>query len=425
MAKLPLEGIRVIDGGDIWATPYGCTLLGDMGAEVIKIENTRRMSNRGQSLRPPPDTPGYPNKDPGERPWERSATFNMVNRNQKGVTIDITQPEGKELYKRLVKVSDVLVENFAFGVIERLGLGYNVLKEVNPQLIMISMPLFGNSGPYAGYRGMGSTADPLMGHTSIRCYEDNDPGLIGQTVHSDAISACLVVFLSLAALHYRRRTGKGQWIDFGQAEGFLPALGESIMDYTMNGRIAESHGNRHSSWAPHNAYQCQGDDRWVTITCTNDEEWWALVEIMGRPSWAFEERFSDSISRWKNQGELDKLITSWTKERDHYEVFHMLQAAGVPAGPVLDIKEVYEDPHIQQMGFFEEATKKWSGTYLYPGMQWKLTKTPNHIRTTAPCLGEHNDYVFGEVMGLSRKELADLEEKNVIGTVYQEGADQT
>jgi crotonobetainyl-CoA:carnitine CoA-transferase CaiB-like acyl-CoA transferase len=196
------------------------------------------------------------------------------------------------------------------------------------------------------------------------------------------------------------------------------------MDYTMNGRIAESHGNRHTSWAPHNSYRCQGDDRWVAIACTNDAEWEALVEVMGKPAWAFEERFNDSLNRWNNQKELDALIAEWTKERDHYDVFHMLQKAGVPAGPVTDFKEVWEDPHVQQMGFFETVTREWTGTHRYPGMQWKLLGTPNHIRYPTPTLGQHNDYVFGDIMGLSEKQLAELEQKNVIGTTYLEGADQ-
>lgn len=425
MRRLPLDGIRVIDSGDIWATPYGCSQLADYGAEVIRIENTRRMSNRGNSLNPPPGTPGIVDKEPGERPWERVAGFNNANRNQLGVTMDLTQPEGVRLYKRLVESSDILVENYATGVIDRLGLGYDVLKEINPGLIMISMPLFGSTGPYKNYRGMGSTADPLSGHTSLRCYEDGDPSMIGQTVHSDAVSANMVVFLSLAALNYRRRTGKGQWIDFSQSEGFMPTLGEAIMDYTMNRRVAAAKGNRHDSWAPHNAYRCKEDDRWVTIACTNDEEWDALIKAMGSPTWASEDRFSDSMNRWRNQEELDALITEWTKDKDHYEVMHLLQAAGVPSGAVLDYQAVFQDPHIQHMGFFEEVTKKWCGTHLWPGMAWRLTKTPGSIRRPAPCLGEHNTYILGEILGLTEEEMAYLESKNVIGTTYLEGADQT
>ncbi len=425
MRRLPLDGIRVIDSGDIWATPYGCSQLADYGAEVIRIENTRRMSNRGNSLNPPPGTPGIVDKEPGERPWERVAGFNNANRNQLGVTMDLTQPEGVRLYKRLVESSDILVENYATGVIDRLGLGYDVLKEINPGLIMISMPLFGSTGPYKNYRGMGSTADPLSGHTSLRCYEDGDPSMIGQTVHSDAVSANMVVFLSLAALNYRRRTGKGQWIDFSQSEGFMPTLGEAVMDYTMNGRAAAAKGNRHDSWAPHNAYRCQGDDHWITIACTNDEEWDALIKAMGSPTWASEDRFSDSMKRWRNQKELDALITEWTKDKDHYEVMHVLQAAGVPSGAVLDYREVFQDPHIQHMGFFEKVTKKWCGTHLWPGMAWRLTKTPGSIRRPAPCLGEHNTYILGEILGLTEEEMAYLESKNVIGTIYLEGADQT
>ncbi len=423
MTRLPLEGIRILETADVWAGPYTCSLLGDMGAEVIKVESIQRMSTRGQTLRPPKDAPGYVDKNPGERPWERASVFNGINRNKLGITLNLKDPDGVKLYKSLVKVSDILVENYATGVLDNLGVGYEVLRQINPGLIMISMPLFGSTGPYKNYRGNGGTCDPVTGHTLLRCYEDNDPYYIGQTVHTDAVSSTTAVFAVLTALFYRRRTGVGQYLDLAHSEGIMPHLGEAIMDYTMNGRVAQSTGNRGVTNAPQGCYRCKGDDRWVTIAVTNDKEWTLLQEAMGNPAWAKADKFQDALSRLENQDELDKHIEEWAIEKDHYEAMHLLQELGVPSGTVIDHAEAYADPHIRARGFFEKVTHREAGTHEYAGNPWKLTKTPASIRIPATCLGEYNKEVLCGLLGLSADELQSLEDKQVIGDAYLEGAD--
>ncbi len=439
MAGLPLEGIRVLDVGDVWAGPYACTLLGDWGAEVIKIESIQRFTTRGQ-LNPPPKRPegmnpalwSYPDGIPGERPWNRAPVYNNINRNKYGVTLNLGHPTGIDLLKRLVQISDVVVENYAYGVMERLGIGYTTLYKTNPKIIMISMPLFGNSGPYKHYRGFGSTAEPIAGHVSLRGYLEQDVESMQGTVHTDAVSAYTAVFAALSALLYRERTGKGQLIDFGQCEAFLPHLGEFMLDYIMNGRVAGRIGNRHPVWAPHGCYPTQPaidlpegrNDRWITIACRTEEEWRAMLRVMGNPAWADDPKFSEMLSRKRHEDELDQNLTAWTQEFDHYQLFHMLQAAGVPAAPVVDHAEVYQDPHIAARGFFEVVTHKEAGTHRYPGMAWRMSKSEGSIRMPANCLGEHNHSVLSGLLGLSEAELAQLEADEIIGAHFLPGSDQ-
>lgn len=420
MTGLPLEGIRVLEHGEALAGPFCVVLLSDAGAQCIKVESIQR--SRGP-VRPVPGSPGYADNDVGSRPWERSANSNHVNRGKLGITLDLTRPKGVALYKKLVSVSDVVLENFSAGTMERLGLGYEELKRVKPDLIMISMSGFGATGPYRGYASYGFNVDGIVGQTALRGYADEDPSQSVPSVQADAVSACNAAFAVMAALVYRQRTGKGQSIDLSQAEGMVPHLVGPVMDYFMNRRSGKRLGNRHEWMAPHGAYPCRGEDSWVAIAVSSDEEWRALCRVMGDPSWSRDPRFGDMLSRHRNQDELDKLISEWTREQDHYEVMHKLQQAGVPAGPFMKEDEAYSDPHLNARGFFEEKTHREAGTHRYPGAVWKFSKTPMSIHLLAPCLGEHNEHVFGGILGLSKKELAELEAEQYIGTDYLEGAE--
>ena len=434
MTKLPLEGIRILDATDVWAGPYTCTLLGDLGAEVIKVDSIQRFGSRGQ-LNPPDTRPdgtppvmwAYPDgvpRTPGTQPWNRVALFNGINRNKLGITLNLQDPKGKDLFKRIAAISDVVIDNYAAGVFARLGLGYKDLKEVKEDIIVISMPLFGDYGTYSHYKGLGSTADPISGHATLRGYLNEDPTGLQGTVHSDAVASSTAPFAAMAAIFYRNRTGKGQFIDFGQCEAYMGHLGEVYLDYTMNGRVQSTRGNRHDSAAPHGCYRAKDEDSWVIIAVTNDEEWERFCQALGNPTWTDDPRFATSLDRHANQDELDKLVEQWTVQHDHYEIMRLLQSVRVPVGPVLDHGEVYSDPHVNERGFFEEVTHKEAGTHLYPGMNWKFSKTPLSIRIPANCLGEHNEHVFGNLLGLSQDEIAQLETDQIIGTEYLPGSDQ-
>ena len=427
MSPLPLEGIKVIDHGIVYTGTAATTLLADMGAEVIRVESIGRFPamTRGFQARPTPGLeayPGYADNQRGDRPWDRWFQLHAMNRNKLGIALELNRPEGAGVYKKLVQRGDVIIENFSQGTMERLGLGYPVLRQVKPDIIMISASGLGTEGPCKGYSTFGSNIDAMTGMMVLRGHPGTDftmrdPG----PVWSDNVAASTVAFAALTALHYREKTGKGQFIDLAQAETFLPHMGEAVMDYTMNGRIGEAIGNRDPSNAPQGCYRCRGEDRWVTISVTSDREWRAFGGALGNPAWTKDSRFADALGRWANQDELDRHVEEWTLGHDRYEVMHILQDAGVAAGPVLGAADEFDDPHLNERGFFLEVTHRETGTHRYPGMFFRYSKTPAGIRIPPPCLGEHNDYVFGEILGMSREEIARLEEEHVIGTEYLEG----
>lgn len=435
MAKLPLEGIRVTSICPIWAGPFCCMLLADWGAEVIKVESRYHwpVYTRGVLIRPPQrlaaewsSTGGYAGYAlegyDASTAFNRNSLFCAQNRNKLSMTVDLSRPEGKDIFKRLVKVSDVVVESQAPQVMEHLELTYDVLKEVKPDLIMLSLPAFGQSGPYKYYRALGAHQEGFAGHTYIRGYRDEELDTNVTIYHTDEAGGAAAAFAIVMALYRRHKTGKGQYIDMAQSEAALPHLTQAVMDYTMNGRIAERMGNRDFHGAVQGCYRCWGRDEWVVLTISTDEEWQGFCRAIGDPEWTRDERFSDPVSRLKNHDELDRLIVEWTRQRGKYEVMHILQAEGVPAGPVMDERDADTDPHIKERGFFEPLTHAQIGTYLYPGIAWRMSKTPNHLRMATCMFGEHNEYVYKQVIGVSDEEYQQLEKDGHIGTDYDPSA---
>ncbi|MBI3329067.1 MAG: CoA transferase [Nitrospinae bacterium] len=425
MGRLPLEGIRILDFSVVWAGPFATMLLADFGAEVIRVESLQYFPSVTRGLMPRPEPAmvrslpsyagAYPEYDPGPRPWNRHPMFNCHARNKLGMTIDLSRPRGRELFIKLVGVSDVLVENHSARVMEQLGLTYAVLSRSRPDLIMVSMPAFGMSGPYKNYQGFGSNAEAVCGLTWLRTYSDSDPTLTSTTLHMDAASGPAAAFAILAALHYRQRTGKGQFIDFGQAENMLQQIGEILMDYTLNGRSQTSLGNRHPVMAPHGCYPCKGNDRWVVIAIASDAEWERFCEALGNPAWAREARFADTASRYGHQDALDQLLAAWTGQQHPWEIMARLQRAGIAAGPVMTEPDLLTDPHLHARGFFEVVTHPEAGTHVYPGLLWKMSKTPASIRRPPVRMGEHNAYVYRELLGLSDAEIEELRAEGHIG----------
>jgi crotonobetainyl-CoA:carnitine CoA-transferase CaiB-like acyl-CoA transferase len=342
--------------------------------------------------------------------------FHALARNKISCCLDLTRPDGVEVFKRLLKVSDVFFESNAADTMEKLNLTYDVLKEVNPALIYLSMPGLGCSGPHKYCSVFGAQLQALAGHTWLTRYPDLDYTTTQSLIfHSDAAAGATAAFAILCALRYRKRTGKGQFIDLAQIETVVPHLGEAIMDYTMNGRVQEPLGNRHPFIAPQGVYRCLGEDKWVVISVSSEEEWQGLCRALGTPHWIQEDRFSTALNRLKNQDELDKYIEEWTCRHDNYEVMFLLQKEGIAAGPVLDNRDAFHDAHLVSRGFFERVSHREAGTHLYPGMLWKMSETPISIRKPPPCLGEHNSYVFKEVLGMSDEKIAELEKEKIIG----------
>lgn len=424
MLDLPLKGIRVIDLSMWFAGPMATRLMADMGAEVIKIESIRHMD----PWRGPADVARvrthYPNRPETDRPYDCSPGFNLQNRNKYGITLDLRTPEGKDILKKLVKISDVLLENYSPRVMPRLGLAYPVLEEINPRLIMMSLPALGSTGPDKDFVAFGQTIDCMSGMAYLTGYEGEEPMLQSGLSYGDPLSGMNAAFAVVSALLRQRRTGKGLHIELSQVEGLVAFNADAVIEYTMNGRVRGRMGNRDYCMAPHGCYRCKGEDRWVTIAIPSDDVWQKFCRVLDWPAWAEDERFTRASSRYEHQDELDELIGTWTMEIEDYEAMHLLQAAGVPAGPVLDAKDLLAEPHLHARGFFETVPHPVAGAHPEIAPFAQFSKTPLHIRMPAPCLGQHNDYVLGELLGISGEEMAHLKEKGVIGTaagVEQQG----
>lgn len=432
MTKLPLEGIRILDMTVVWAGTYCAALLADMGAEVIRLESIKRLPpiTRGYMPYPPKEVieglpafvAGMPGREPGARPWNRYPLFNAHGRNKRGITVDLLQPSGLDIFKRLVAVSDAFVENNVTETLDKLGISYEMMREVNPRIIMLRMPAYGNSGAYRDYRSLGVHMEGVIGHTITRGYADMDPSSNTNVFAADAAGGAQGAFAMLAALHYRKRTGKGQLIELAQAENMIAYTGRFFMDYAMNGRSAATLGNRHTH-AVQGCYPCDGIDRWVNITLYDESDWRAFCDAIGRPEWTTQAQFATHSRRYANQDALDAHIAEWTQTRDHYEVMRLLQAAGVAAGPVMDQRDAFADPHLSARGIFEEVYHEdVGGSHLYVGAPFKMSETPARIRRGPVRLGQDNEYVYKQILGVSDAEYAELERAGHIGMDFPQEA---
>ncbi len=416
MAKLALEGLRILDLTQVAVGPYATLLLGFMGAEVIKVESCSRLDISRGPARPTPQGDGlYPGGDPGERPWNRAGHYVHRNGNKRSLTLDLATARGKELLLQLVTVCDVLIENFRASVMDRLGLGYEVVSQVNPQLIYVKISSQGATGPEKDYGSLGSTLEQTAGLASVTGYEDGIPLMTNET-YPDPVVGILAVGALMAALRRRRQTGQGTLVDLSQREVTIAMLGEYVLDYSVTGRVPGPMGNRHLHMVPQGVYPCQGDDMWVAISVGSDEEWHRLCGAIGQPDLAHAPRFATVLARREYQAELDRLLAAWTQERDHYQAMHLLQAHGVPAGAVLKGGETLVDPHLAARGFWDVVNHPEAGTYTQVSTPWRLSKSPRRPTTPSPSLGEHNHDVLGGLLGLSGQEIAALEAQGIIGT---------
>jgi benzylsuccinate CoA-transferase BbsF subunit len=399
--QYPLQGYRVINFGWVFAGPYLATMMGDLGAEVIKIETRSRID----SMRLSPDNL---DRDPDRDPW-----FHSGVRNQLGVTLDMAQPAAIPIIKDLVKKSDVVVENFSPKVMREHDLHYESLAKVNPGIIMISLPATGHYGPLRDAQTYGPSLTGLAGVDNlVGYYGERVLGL--QQAYADVNSALHGAYAVLAALYHRKRTGKGQFIEMAQLEAVIGIAGEAIMEYVMNGNVLGTQGNRYPTMCPHNNYRCKGDDNWVSIGIKTEQEWKSFCQAIGSPPWTQDEKFADKYGRLKNQEELDRLITEWTANYTYYEATEVLQKHGVAAAPCLDTEARFFDPHLQERRTYLEVEHPTTGVDFIANTAWVLSDNPTEIRQRSPLLGEHNSYVFKELLGMSDEEIASLEAEKVI-----------
>jgi benzylsuccinate CoA-transferase BbsF subunit len=416
MAQLALAGLRILDLTQVAVGPYATLLLGFMGAEVIKVESCARMDISRGAARPRPGGEGlYPGGDPGGRPWNRTGHYVHRNGNKRSLTLDLATARGKELFLQLVSICDVLIENYRASVMDRLGLGYDVVSGVNPRLIYIKISSQGATGPEKEYASLGSTLEQTAGLASITGYSDGKPLMTNET-YPDPVVGMLAVGALMAALRRRRKTGQGTFVDLSQREVTALLLGEALVDYAFTGRVAQPLGNRHPLRVPQGVYPCQGEDMWLAISVGSDAEWHGLCRAIGQPALAQDPRFATFLARCAHQEELDRLLTAWTQAHEHYEAMHLLQAHGVPAGAVLTGGATLVDPHLDARGFWDVVQHPEVGAYKQVTTPWRLSQSPRQTTQPSPGLGEDNQYVLGELLGLSAQEIAGLAAQGIIGT---------
>ena len=398
-----LQGVRIADFSWAWAGAHATELLACLGAEVIKIESMKRLD----FVRLLAFTTGQ--KFSGV---DESYVFNDINLGKLGIQLNLSQPKAIQLARNLVGMSDVVVQNMRPGVMERLGLGYEALKEVKPDIVYLSSSSRGATGPERGYAGYAPNFAALGGISHITGTPSSAPAHMAGEI--DLLSAVTAALAILAALNYRLKTGEGQYIDLSSTEIVSVLMGDVLMDYLANGTIQTRQGNLDESMAPHNCYRCKGEDKWISIAVATDEEWAALCQVSGHPEWTSEQRFLTAAARWRNREELDGLIEQWTINYSHFEVMEMLQQAGVAAMPSFNAEELFKNPHLNSRQCWTKVNHPVLGeqTVLLP--PWKLSATPAKISSAAPLLGQHSHYVFRELLGLSDDEISRLEEEQVI-----------
>jgi crotonobetainyl-CoA:carnitine CoA-transferase CaiB-like acyl-CoA transferase len=408
-----VTGYRILDFGTAFASPMAAHLLADMGAEVIKVESHTRLD--GLRLGRPIVGEDIAGGDRGEWP-EYQPVFHGLNRSKLGITVNIKHPEGVELLKRLVRISDVVINNFSPGVMDRTGLGYDVLRAEKPDLIYVSLPAAGDSGPLRDIVTYAPVIAALAGISGLVGYSAAREDFVGtlQVALCDAVGALHAVVAILAALRHRQATGEGQAIEIAQWEAAVSMLGEGLLDYVMNGRVLRPVGNAHPHMVPHENYRCAGDDAWVAIAVRSEDEWRAFCGAVGHPEWIDCPRFADAYRRRQHRSELDAMITSWTSQRAPYEVMETLQAAGVAAMPVMNLDDQFRDPHLREREIHLESDHPKVGLEFLHGIPWRLSGTPGRIRRPAPLLGEHNQYVFGDLLGLPDAEIQRLMQTGAI-----------
>lgn len=393
MSEMALKGIKVLDFSWVVAGPMVTKFIADYGGTVVRVES----SSRPEILRL---SPPYKDKKVGV---DRSGYFTFINGNKYGISLDLSRPEGIEVVKRLVAWADVAVENFAPGVMEKWGLGYKDLKEINPGIIMLRCSMQGQEGPHSRHPGIGMQLLSFSGFTHFTGWPGGEPNQpFG--AYTDFMAPHFAVSALIAALLYRRRTGKGQCLDLSQNETAIHFLAPLMLDYTVNGREGSRQGNSCAYAAPHAVYRCQGEDRWCVITVFTDEKWRAFCQVLGNPGWSKEARFNTVLGRKKNETALNGFIEEWTLQRTAEEVVALMQAAKIPSGVVQTAEDLYLDPQLGHRNNLWPMEHKELGTFSHLGQSAVLSKTPAVPRMPAPCLGEHTEYVCRELLGMSGEE---------------------
>ncbi|VIO70632.1 putative CoA-transferase [Bradyrhizobium ivorense] len=405
-AEQPLLGTRVIDFSMGWAGPLCTRTLADLGADVIKIEAIQYPDWwRGVDRRP-----DYVNR----QMHEKTLRFCMMNRNKRGITLDLTRPEGLSLAKRLIAGADIVVDNYSVDVLPKLGLGYGVLRVLNPHLVVISMSAFGTNSDRRGCRAYGSTLEQGSGLPSV-VGTVNGPPVMSHVAFGDAMGGLNGCAAVLVALIHARETGQGQLIDLGQVECMMPLAAPWIIIQSLCG-TSTRYGNRHPQFVPHGCFRCAGEDSWIAVAATDAGMWQRLASVIGRSDWAADPSLKLVDRRRSIEDTIEGAIEAWTRKRDADQVMAELQGVRVAAGVVRLPIDLLQDRHLRSRGFFQEIERSFIGAHLQPSIPIREGARPHSIRRAAPTLGEHNSEILADLLGLGEVEIAELASKGIIGT---------
>ncbi|MBP0015459.1 MAG: CoA transferase [Roseofilum sp. SID2] len=397
----PLSGIRVLEISREWAGPHAGRILADFGAEVIRIDYPCRMeTTRGASTK--------------NKAYNQQLGFHHLNRNKKCLAVDLKDSVDREILKDLIRQTDIVLENARPGVLKKLGFSYEDLKAIKPNIILVSMSAYGQTGTYAPYPGYGASIEPLSGVNCLTAYSPYaDAKRIRET---DMINGVMGACAALTALSNLQRTGDGDWADLSQLEGLTHAIGgEHFLEYAVNGETTLPIGNRHPAYAPHGCYRCREEDQWVAIAIGSDAEWRTFCEILGQPELIEDPRFATSSDRQDNHDALDRLIEAWTCEKTHYEVMHLLQKQGLMAGAVLNMAELCQDPHLWERNYFQKPST--GSDAFFPGFPLRMSVTSPVFERIGADLGEHDREIICHLLGRPEEQVKSWQEEE-LGTDY-------
>ena len=404
MADLPLAGIRVLDFTWAWAGPFCTMQLAHLGAEVIRVESAGRPCVT-RAIPPFADNVAGPN---------RAGYFNQYNQGKKSIMLDLSKPEAIDIACQLVKHADVVVNNFAAGVMDKLGLGYNKLRGIKADIIMSEMSGYGQTGPFKAFVGYGPPASAAAGMFFGTGYRGGGAGEIGVS-YPDPNAGIFGAFAIVAALTHRALTGEGQYIDQSQLETAVVLMPEGLLEYEMNQREPERNGNRDAVMAPHECYKAAGDDeKWVSIAVGSEAEWHALCQVLGQPALAGDPRFKTAALRKQNEDALDAIITAWTSTRDRWDTTRALQAAGVAAFPAMSNRDLAEDAHLNERGYLVRLEHPEVGQRAHAGIPWKMSGTPCAVRSPAPLRGADTEEVLKKLLGITGDRVEQLRKTGVL-----------
>ncbi len=401
--KKVFEGLVVTSFSWAIVGPLSMKYLADYGATVIRVETGKRPCTLRIS------TP-YKNNQPG---LNRSGYYNHFSSNILSLALNMESAQALETVQKLVARSDVVMENFTPGVMEKWGITYEFLKSIKPDIIMLRQSGFGNQGPNSRQPAFGMILAAVAGIPNFIGWPGGGPLPIGVSAYTDCISPRFAIAALIAALDYRNKTGKGQLLDISQFETAISFIAPALLDYSVNGREPVNQGNSHPEMCPHDVFRCQGDDRWCAIAVANETQWAGLCSAMRKPEYAFDNRFNDLKNRKLNEGELNRLISEWTSQYPAEEVMTMLQSAGVPAGVVKNAADIYQDPQLAQRGLFWKIQHPEMGQFTHLGQGFRLSVTPAQARLPSPLLGEHTEYVCTKILGMTDQEFAEAADAGV------------